>query len=332
MEHNEKKPSNRSLKAREAVRAAARKAVRVYFYPASFFFNVLKSQLKAHWMRTYMIVAVASAVFIVLSIVSLKPVVDRTINPYALFVVTAFLVSEYIGFLRMIHSETMKVFDQASCTLRLTILRIAKSRRQISLMVFALNIIFLLVQFEVTLAPLQTGIFSYMTINALYLTDIRIDHEKEMAAAFDGLSQLKSLPKFYQTFALRTILQHMKVRVESQLKIAREIDLSDVMKTLYLQYVLRDQPSDKIRDFTDKLKQSLSKKTGDIVGLLNKTFVDEDVVDEASPLYFELPWERRFEWGQGLQWGFAILDAISAIYLLRSFGVFDALYKYFAHT
>jgi len=70
-------------------------------------------------------------------------------------------------------------------------------------------------------------------------------------------------------------------------------------------------------------------QSGDLFGILNQGYPQSLTVTDA--VKFNLPWERRFNWGR---FGLVVLsavEALAALYTLQVFGIIGPLAKIFVH-
>ena len=223
--------------------------------------------------------------------------------------------------------HSLSLFEASTCLTKLAIIRVSSIRNLASMMVFAVGLTIFLTEIEIKISSPLAGTFTYLALNISYLTSFRIHPDKERAAIFDGLKEVKALPRFYQSMTLQKIMQLVRRRIRTQLRLAKDIGINPLSRLLYLEYATRPNgPSSQAQDFVTKLREGLGNSDSDVVNLINNAelLTTEDI---KRPISFQLPWEKPINWVQILTIIFGILDAITAIFYLRAFGVFDFIYR-----
>jgi len=278
-----------------------------------------------------MAIGIVSNAFIILATFIIQPSLHLSSLEGATVAVAigSLILVEYAFFLQKVHRKTLEMFDTAPCKLKLTILRVSKSRRLVALGVYAVNIGFAIFALSgVTVPFLQVGIPYYMIFNVTYLVNIRLGQEKELNTAFEALGQLRSLPRFYQVMAMRIFRERIKQRLKLQLPFADRINPDSFLRLFYLDYLVPEKPSQQAAEASDKLKEVLS-KDGDLLGLINRTYSQSSA--GTVHVAFDLPWEKPFNWGRLAYAVVATLEAAAALYTLQVFGVIGALLNKISH-
>ncbi|HEV2119477.1 MAG TPA: hypothetical protein VGS11_05165 [Candidatus Bathyarchaeia archaeon] len=302
-------------------------------YPPSVFAEIAERRLEKHWTQTYIIIGLVSNAFITFVTFVIDPKLTALesgglpgilgiILAAIAGVVTVLILIEYQLFLGKVHRRTVELTDKGPCKLKLTILRVHMKRRLISAVVFAVNIGFTSFVLSGVHVPFLTGGIPYFfTVNVLYLTEFRLGKNKDTDIAFESVGQLQSLSPFYQTLTMRIIRDKIKKRLKQQIPIARSISPNLFLRQFYLDHLRQNQPSASPSPISASLKATLI-ENGDVFGVLNQPYPQP--ITPPCQFEFELPWEKRFNWGRLALSVVTIIDVLAALYTLR---IIDAILR-----
>lgn len=126
--------------------------------------------------------------------------------------------------------------------------------------------------------------------------------------------------------SMRILKDRIKARLRQQVPLAGEINPDHFLRAFYLENILPEQPSPQAVQRAADLKNAIT-QSGDLFGLLNQGNPQSVTVTDA--VKFDLPWEKRFNWGRVSLALLSILEALAALYTLQVFGIINLWSKLF---